>query len=104
MKMAPLIICASLALLGCRRGPCPPDTELRGGPQARQQSCEYQDSNGMSVKHGPFVEWDADGRKRVEGSYRHGQQEGHWSYWDESGRKTIEREYHDGAVVTEVKP
>jgi hypothetical protein len=103
MNAPTLALCLLLAALGCRKGPCPPDTELRGGPQARQQSCEYQDSNGLSVKHGPFVEWDAEGRKRTEGSYRNGKQEGRWTYWDESGRRTMEREYHDGAVVTELK-
>ena len=104
MKTRILALCSFLVALGCRKGPCPPDTELRGGPKAGQQSCEYQDSNGLSVKHGPFVEWDAEGRKRTEGSYRDGEQEGRWRYWDESGRKTLEREYRDGAVVSEAKP
>ena len=104
MKIPALVLCLLLTTLGCRKGPCPPDTELRGGPQAGQQSCEYQDSNGLSVKHGPFVEWDAGGHKRTEGSYRDGKQEGRWTYWDESGRKTWEREYRDGAVVAEAKP
>jgi hypothetical protein len=104
MTTLTLALCLLFAALGCRKGPCPPDTELRGGLQARQQSCEYQDSNGVSVKHGPFVEWDSEGRKRTEGSYRDGKQEGRWTYWDESGRKTLEREYRDGAVVAEVKP
>jgi len=67
MKTPVIVLCLLVSTLGCRKGPCPPDTELRGGPQAGQQSCEYQDSNGVSVKHGPFVEWDADGHKRTSG-------------------------------------
>jgi hypothetical protein len=104
MKTLTVVLGLLLAALGCRKGPCPPDTELRGGLQAGQQSCEYQDSNGLSVKQGPFIEWDAEGHKRTEGSYRDGKQEGRWTYWDESGRKILEREYRDGAVVTEPKP
>jgi len=104
MRIAGLLPCLLLPVLACSRGPCPPDTELRGGSQARQQSCEYQDSNGVSIKHGPFIEWDAEGHKRVEGSYRDGKQEGRWTYWDESGRKILERDYRDGAAVAEVNP
>ena len=104
MRIAGLLFCLLLSALACRQGPCPPDTELRGGFQARQQSCEYQDSNGVSIKHGSFIEWDAEGRKRVEGSYRDGKQEGRWTYWDESGRKILERDYRDGAAVAEVTP
>jgi antitoxin component YwqK of YwqJK toxin-antitoxin module len=93
-------VCLSGAL-GCRAGPCPPDTEVRGSREARQQSCEYQDSNGVSVKHGPFADWYPDGGKRSAGAYRHGKPDGVWRYWDESGRQTVEREYRDGDVVAE---
>jgi len=89
------------ALAACRTGPCPPDTELRGSPQAGQQSCEYQDSNGVAVKHGPFTDWYSSGRKKSEGSYQQGKQDGHWTYWDEAGRKTAEREYRSGEVASQ---
>jgi hypothetical protein len=103
-RIASIIAAAYLSTVAaCRSGPCPPDTEVRGSPQAGQQSCEYQDSNGLSVKHGPFAEWYANGRKRTAGSYRHGKPDGLWLYWDESGRKTAEREYRDGTIVEDRK-
>jgi len=88
-------------LTACRSGPCPPDTEPRGSPQAGQQTCEYQDSNGVAVKHGPFTDWYSSGRKKSEGSYQQGKQDGHWTYWDEAGRKTAEREYRSGEVASQ---
>jgi phenylacetic acid degradation operon negative regulatory protein len=95
-------LCVLLSLtIACRRGFCPPDTELRGSAKAGQQSCEYQDSNGLSVKHGPFIEWHENGRKRAEGSYDHGKQDGRWRYWDADGRLTAERVYRDGAQIEE---
>jgi antitoxin component YwqK of YwqJK toxin-antitoxin module len=87
----------------CQRGPCPPDTELRGSPKAGQQSCEYQDSNGTLVKHGPFLDWHPNGQKSSEGNYRHGKQDGHWVFWDEQGKKVAEREYRGGEIVSEKK-
>jgi hypothetical protein len=99
-----LLAAALLGVTACRRGPCPPDTELRGSPQAGQQSCEYQDSNGLSVKHGPFIDWHPNGRQRSAGSYDHGKQTGRWTYWDENGRILSEREYRDGQLVEERTP
>ena len=100
------ILAALLALLcvaSCRRGPCPPDTQLIGSQKMTQQSCSYQDSNGRVVRHGPFIEWYVNGQKSNEGTYEHGKEQGLWTYWDESGRKIAERDYKDGAIVTEKK-
>jgi len=99
-----LLAAALLGVPACRRGPCPPDTELRGSRQAGQQSCEYQDSNGLSVKHGPFIDWYPNGRKRSEGNYERGKQTGRWVYWDENGAMTTAREYRDGALSGERAP
>jgi YD repeat-containing protein len=77
------------------------DTELRGSPAALQQSCEYQDSNGLSVRHGPFFEWHPNGRKKSEGHFVHGKQEGEWTSWDQDGNVIAERDYRDGQVVAD---
>jgi phenylacetic acid degradation operon negative regulatory protein len=93
-----LLVVLSLGV-ACRRGFCPPDTELRGSQKAGQQSCEYQDSNGVSVKHGPFVDWYENGRKRSEGGYDQGKPDGTWRYWDADGHLTEERAYRGGTPV-----
>jgi len=105
-RLAPAIALLLATLLGataCHWGPCPPDTELRGSQRAGQQSCEYQDSNGTVVKHGPFIEWYANGNKRSEGRYEHGKRAGRWTYWDEQGRAT-QRDYGAGEADGEPAP
>jgi hypothetical protein len=94
-------LAAALLAAACRGGPCPPDTELIGSQKTTQQSCSYQDSNGRVVRHGPFIEWHANGRKSEEGSYRHGKPDGHWTYWDENGREIVERDFRDGELLAE---
>ena len=97
---------AAVALLcfgACHSGPCPPDTELQGSLRSGQQLCAYQDSNGTVVRHGPFIEWHANGQKSVEGAYEHGKQTGRWTLWDERGRKIAERDYRDDKLITENK-
>jgi len=98
-----LAVAVLLAAVACKRGPCPPDTEIIGSQKMTQQSCSYQDSNGRVVRHGPFIEWYVNGQKRDEGRYDHGKQVGLWTYWEEGGRKTAERVYRDDEVVSEKK-
>lgn len=101
--MAVSVLILFALLVSCTRDPCPSDTGLIGSERSGQQSCAYQDSNGVVVKHGPFIEWHPNGQESMEGTYRNGKQDGHWTFWNESGRKTFERDYREGEMVAERK-
>ncbi|HTL10983.1 MAG TPA: hypothetical protein VL588_00765 [Bdellovibrionota bacterium] len=55
------------------------------------------------VNHGQFVQFDAQGRKRVEGMYKFGEKEGTWVQYNEQGKK-IKEKYFEGGVEKSVLP
>lgn len=46
--------------------------------------------------HGPWIAWRGKGRKREEGTYRHGQRHGAWTWYDRSGAASRTGRYLDG--------
>ena len=51
---------------------------------------------GDDLRHGPWVEWFDNGRKRVEGAYKHDAPVGTFTWWYTNGQKALEGGYEDG--------
>ena len=52
----------------------------------------FVDADGRDVLDGPFVEWFPDGKKRIEGDYRHGLLDGPLVEWSGSTGKAVREE------------
>ncbi len=76
---------------------CPDGARLAGAPppSGRQQWCE-RETGGRPVKHGPYVAWHANGRRKIEGTYAEGEKEGRWVFSDPEGRRREEGVFRNG--------
>ncbi len=53
--------------------------------------------SGEEERHGPSIEWYANGQKRMQGHFRNGREQGEFSWWFETGQRQIGGSYLDGA-------
>jgi antitoxin component YwqK of YwqJK toxin-antitoxin module len=84
--------------------PCPEGSELQ--VVSRSLVCRAKAAKTTSVlgaKQGPSITFDANGKKRAEGSYANDERDGPWWAWDEIGNVTgyteFKRGQEDGLVV-----
>jgi len=70
---------------------CPKGTRKAGAlpPKGYEIWCERP----TRVRHGPFLRWDSDGRKRVFGYYLDQKKSGRWIFWFPSGWKSAEQAF-----------
>ncbi len=59
------------------------------------ETCE----DAYKVRSGPFLARDASGRKRIEGSYRSGKENGTWKEWHDNGKEASEVTYEEGQAA-----
>jgi len=53
-----------------------------------------QDRNGR--RHGPWIQWSLEGRKKGQGTYHRGERRGQWVSWHRSEHEAAAGTYHDG--------
>ena len=66
--------------------------------QFKVQYSEKQDSKGNYVKHGKYIGWHRNGKKKTEGRYIDGKRNGRWVVWNRSGRKLREASFERGNI------
>ena len=112
MRLAPTMLLAVVALMGCRKDPplpaiavpahpdlqCPPGTLPAGTapPQGDTVWCEITNAAGLKVREGPSLEWHPNERRRAEGSYVAGERHGEWLYWYATGSPEARGSYAIG--------
>ena len=71
---------------------CPDGTHGEGfpPPEGVLVYCVLDGNPGITIKHGPSIEWYASGQKKASGEYASNQRLGDWVFWYESG--IIERQ------------
>ncbi len=79
--------------------PCPAGTVQRGAapPDGQRVWCETRGG----VSHGPFRSWYADGQRKTEGAFEHGEAHGEWRSWYETGQVRSRGRYEHGVVAGE---
>ncbi|MGH8013434.1 MAG: toxin-antitoxin system YwqK family antitoxin [Candidatus Binataceae bacterium] len=96
-------ITAAGVLTACNRShaialSCPPGAQMRGAPPPKSDElwCE-KIINGRPVKDGPFVVFNDNGGKMIEGNYVDGKQNGLWTMHYLNGQREAIDHYRDGA-------
>jgi antitoxin component YwqK of YwqJK toxin-antitoxin module len=54
-------------------------------------------ASGEEERHGPSREWYVSGQKKMQGQYRHGKEQGEFSWWFENGQRQLGGSFVDGA-------
>ncbi|HUO06125.1 MAG TPA: toxin-antitoxin system YwqK family antitoxin [Candidatus Binataceae bacterium] len=97
LKVALLILVVTGAAACRRAGSCPYGAEPRGErpPNGSETYCAKV-VDGHEVKEGPFVLYNPDGGKMIEGNYHDGKQDGEWTLWYATGQKQSVDHYVNG--------
>lgn len=85
-------------------GSCGTGTEIAGGfpPEARGMYCRYPTTKGP-VKHGKFFKWWPDGSVRMQGEFWQGKKHGTWISFLPNGRKKKQEIYYAGQRQSSVR-
>ena len=60
--------------------------------------CQMQTTTGHVLRHGPSIEWHANGRRSKQGGYLQGKLDGKWSEWHATGDLSKEITYANGVM------
>ena len=116
MKRLLLIVLPLLLIVGCSSDPIDGSTLVRkdglyyasDANEPYSGKVVFYHDDGKKKKEGTFkdgkedglyTEWYENGQKDYEGTYKDGELNGEWTYWHENGQKSDEITYKDGKEI-----